>query len=176
MKNLLLLALCLFFFSACTTKRYVTSKESFKKTTDQIEKELGNWGLSIVGEKTETKNEVSVDGVSFSPKTGYGSAMQNNYWTYGEYTFTDSENNEVIYSLKYEEGIDFVGKVEVIGCSAKKNYDEICGQNGVVKSNINNMNNNPDAWIEVPNPKETAAMAVGLSTVALCILLLVILL
>ena len=163
-------------FAGCSTKRYVTSKESFKSTTDQIQNDLGNWGFSIVGEKTETKNEMAVSDVSYTASSGYGSAMKNNYWTYGEYSFADSNNNEVTYTLKYKEGVDFVQVVEVIGCAAKKNFDEICGQNGVVKSNINFMNNNPDAWIEVSDPGATAGLAVGLSSVVVFIVLLVILL
>lgn len=173
-KLLVILGTVLFFGTSCTDKLYVNSQDSYRQTTDQIKNELGNQGYSLIGEKKETKNEVSVEAVSYT-RAGYGSKMQNNYWTYGEYSFLDSENNEVKYSLKFEEGTDFVYNVQVIGCSSSKNYDEICGESGVIKSNINNMNENPDSYIEVSNPSKTAGVVVGLSSIALFILLLVVL-
>ena len=175
LKNLIIIFALLIISVGCTYKLFVTSKEYFKATNAQIQNELGQMGYFVIGEKTETKNEVSVEGVSLS-RYGYGSAMKNNFWTYGEYSFMDSTNNEVTYFLKYQEGPNYVQTVEVTGCMAKKNHDEICGQNGVVKANINNMNNNPDAVVEVTDPAATAGLAVGISSVALLIILLVILL
>ena len=173
MKKIIILLAVLVLSSGCTHKLYVTSKDYFKETNTRIQNELDLMGYSIIGEKSETKNEVYVEGVSYS-RFGYGSAMKNNYWTYGEYSFMDSTNNEVIYSLKYKEGSNYVQNVEVIGCSAKKNHNEICGQDGVVKTNINNMNNNPDTYINVPDQAGTAGVAVGVSVVIVAILLLVI--
>lgn len=139
------------------------TQNSFRNTTDKIQDDLGNLGYTLSGQKSEQKNEVSVSGVSYSRYWGYGSAMKNNYWTYSEYSFMDTLNNDVTYTLKYQEVEDYVDAVELIGCSARKNYNEICGSGGVVRTRIEEMNSHPDATLTEYNAGTTAVVAASVS-------------
>lgn len=151
-------------FYSCTMTKPVTSYGTYKGAIKQVEQELSDEGFHLSGSRSETKNEVSVSGVSYSRYTGYGSAMSNNYWQYQEYQFDDSAGNSISYSVKYQlkkdnNGTEYVENLEVTNCSATKKYNEICGNSGVVKENIEKVIENPDQTATVTNKSATITVA-----------------
>lgn len=153
--------------SSCTTTIPVISVNAYKSVQDDIKSEMAEMGYSLSGEKSEQKNEVSVSGVSYSRWTGYGSALKNNYWNYSEFSFVDSANNNVSYTLKYKEYFDHgekcIMETTLTGCNANKKYDEICGTNGLVKKKIGAMTDNPDKYIRVTDQAGTVVTVVGVT-------------
>lgn len=170
-------------FTSCTTTKtiQVVTKASLDRTLNEINGELSDYGYEMSGMSNESKNEVSVSGVSYSRWTGYGSAMENNYWQYDEYAYVDSLDNNVSFTLKYQlsedaDGVPFLQSLEMTNCAANKNYYTMCGKDGIVRGKIENLANNPDATIKVENKEATAAGivcgAVGFSLLLTALLLL----
>ncbi len=181
MKKTFYLLTVLVMFSSCTSTLQVVSTENFGRALTTIEEGLSENGYEISGMSDETQNEVSVTGTSYSYYTGYGSAMKNNYWQYREYSYIDSAENMVSYTVKYQlkqdiNGDAFIQDLQVTNCSANKKYATFCGQDGIVKQNINQVANNPDKTVRVSDSGKTVLAIIGgttvISTIALIILLI----
>lgn len=134
--------LAVVFFSSCTTTQMTISSQSYKSTLNSIDSTIislnNDYNLSSSG--SETKNEIVVTGQSYTRYAGYGTLMDNNYYTYDNYVYTDSIGNTIEFQLKYKNAQDYFGKpfvsnVDVIKCTCadKKVYASICGESGVVK-------------------------------------------
>lgn len=168
------------FFTSCSTTLPVVTQTALDRTLSEINSDLSDYGYEMSGASNESKNEVSVSGVSYSRWTGYGSAMKNNYWQYDEYTYVDSLNNNVSFTIKYQRNKDVDGRpylqsLEMTNCYSNKNYNTMCGKDGIVRGKIENLANNPDASIEVENKEATVAgivcSALGLSTLITLLIL-----
>ena len=178
MKNkfllLVLFVMAVLLFERCATTFQAVSASSFEETLDMITEQLGYEGYSLSGTSSETKNEVSVTGTSYSYYTGYGSAMKNNYWQYREYSYLDTANNNVSFTLKFQlkkddKGVEYIQDLAVSNCSASQNYSTICGMNGIVKANIQDAVDHPDATVSVTDHNK---VLIGVSAGALGLLLL----
>ena len=167
---------------SCTTTFRAVSSSYYDSTVATISEQLSEKGFTLSGTANETKNEVSVSGTSYSYYTGYGSAMKNNYWQYQEYSYLDSDNNSVSYTVKFQlkkdsKGQEYVQDLSVSNCSASKDYNTICGMNGIVQSNMQNTINNPDAVVTVVDQNSTIlGVTLGGLGVALLLTLLLVLL
>lgn len=162
---------------SCTTDLAVVSQSAYKQEMAALQNRMEERGYVLSGSSNNVKNEVAVNGVSYSRLTGYGTSMKNNYWNYDEYVFTDSANNTVSFTTKYMlkssvEKVTFVDQLEVTGCNANKDYNEICSGSGEVKSTIRKLNDNPDRAVKVSNPGATTAAAIGVS-LGLCVIALI---
>lgn len=148
-KNIFIIAILfvVILLTSCTSTAYVHSKDSYKTTTDKIKNELSAYGYTFYGVKTDAY-----------------------YYTNQEFIFKDNDGNEVSFNLKYKEGDDYIAPIEVTGCSAGKNHDEICGDNGIVKSNINELNKDPDKTVRVFSVGKTVGASIG-GIVALSVLI-----
>lgn len=129
-------------FSSCTITKNTSSPQAFKSTVDNVNSEMGSLDndYQLTGSGTETKNEIKVEGQSYSKYTGFGTLMGNEYAIFDNYTYTDSIGNTVEFQLKHKIGNDYnkkeyVYEVEVIKCNCgdKKLYSVVCGDNGIVK-------------------------------------------
>ena len=162
---------------SCTTTKLVTSLNAYKDATSAISSALSEKGYSLSGMSQESKNEVYVSGTSYSRYTGYGTRMANDYWQYDSFTFTDSFNNNVNYMVKYQIiNNDCIDNIEVVNCNASKDYNNICGSGGIIKTSVNYISNNPDEIITVPDPGKTVGAvlggSLGVSLLAVLIVLL----
>lgn len=160
-------------------ERPVISMQAYNDANEEIEQRLNNMGFQLSGRSNETKNEVSVTGASFSKLSGYGTAMKNNYWQYQNFEYLDSEGRMINYSVKYQpkedrNGVRYLENLEVTNCNASRNYYTICSETGIVQSTLNNIT--PDKKITVPNQTTIGVGAtfgaLGVSAIALCIILL----
>ena len=140
--------------SSCMEQRMVTSMEAFSIATNLIENELKEQGFTLSGSSKERKNELIVLGTSYSRYSGYGSKMGNVLWEYYNYTFEDSSKNEVNYEVKfrvqYAQNVQYIENVEVTNCSASRDFKNICGNYGAIKTAINYLNTNPDIMVYAP--------------------------
>lgn len=166
------------FATSCTTTIPVVSKSALESTVIEVGNQLFDNGYTMTGISEETKNEVSVTGTSYSKYTGYGSAMANNYWQYNKYMYSDSLDNDVSFSIKYQLKKDDNGKLyvqdlEMINCEASKDYNAICGGNGIVKKSIAETANNPDMVATIPNRTGTILGVTG-GTIGICTIILII--
>lgn len=96
-------------------------------------------GYKPSGKSSERKNEVVVTGQSYSSQAGYGTRMDNNIYTFDTYKFTNN-NKTVSYSVKYQVGNGYKDNTTYVdaslidcNCSDAEEYEEICGDNGIVK-------------------------------------------
>ena len=109
--------LCL---SSCTTTYQVTSKAALNKALDNVAIELRSKGYYPVGMSTDTKNEVTITGQSYSKHAGYGTLMDNNYITNDTYRFADTNGNSMNYTVSYQlrnnNGFIYVTDLQVKGC------------------------------------------------------------
>ncbi|MBQ4420790.1 MAG: hypothetical protein II878_04525 [Bacteroidales bacterium] len=133
--------------SSCTTSRPTISTDSYRSELHYVNSTIESLGYNLSGTSSDKKNEVYVYATSYSTQTGYGTAMNNNYYWYDTYRFTDSTNNTVSYKVKYKYGKDnkdeyYVENVSVVecDCTKEKDYERACGRYGVVK-NLNFIKN-----------------------------------
>lgn len=135
-------AMCGFVLMAsCTTSKQTISTSTYQREIETVNESLESMGYYLSGTSSDQKNEVYVSAVSYSSQTGYGSAMDNDYYWYDTYRFTDSANNTASYQVKYKLGKDdrdkqYVTNVSVVGCdcSNKKDYATVCGKYGAINS------------------------------------------
>ena len=107
---------------------------------------------------------MEVVGVSYTSKTGFGTAMKNNYVTQDTYTFADSLGNIASYSMFYAlDRRENVVKAGLCGCetSNPQDYDKVCGS-------ISQMDWMPNSdSIKFVNPVSIIAIVSGSAVVVL---------
>lgn len=156
--------------ASCTDTRYVTAKSTFDKTISGVKTEMAQKGYAPSGSSTDTKNNVYVEGTSYSRYTGYGSKMANDFVTTDTYRFTNENGQTMNFSVSYKtnqdatQGLVYVTDVQTAGCetSDAKQYDAMCGSNSPV-AKIDKMPQ--DASIEVTNVAKTTGLTIVLSLV-----------
>lgn len=130
------------FFSSCTINQLTLSPQSYKSAVNRIDSTITllSSDYQLSGSGSERKNEIVVTGQSYSQYSGYGTLMDNEYYTYDNYIYTDSLGKAIEFQLKYKSALDYFGNpyvsnIEVIKCTCndKKIYSSICGESGVVK-------------------------------------------
>ena len=126
--------------SGCYNTRKVTSYNQYYAETLGIQDKLLEMGFELSGTDTKTNNNVYVSAVSFSNKTGYGTALDNDYMTTDKYMFTSSDGNTLSYSVSYKlnkssDSVLFVSNITVPYCetSAPKDYSRMCGNNSPIR-------------------------------------------
>lgn len=162
--------MCVFILmTSCTTTKQTISADSYLREIETVNESLESMGYSLYGTSSDQKNEVYVSAISYNSQTGYGSAMNNDYYWYDTYRFADSANNTASYQVKYKYGKDdrdklYVTNVSVVGCdcSNKKDYSTICGEYGA----INNLNHLKSDQISVFNDSGATAVLVTCSILA----------
>lgn len=154
----------LFGLSSCMDTKYVTRKTTLDKTVDSVKALMGYEGYYPTGFSTKTTNEMEVVGVSYTSKTGFGTAMKNNYVTQDTYTFADSLGNIASYSMFYAlDRRENVVKAGLCGCetSNPQDYDKVCGS-------ISQMDWMPNSdSIKFVNPVSIIAIVAGSAVVVL---------
>lgn len=138
---------CALFMMGCTTSKHTINPATYSNKIESVNKSIESLGYHLSGTSSDQKNEVFVAATSYSTQAGYGSAMKNDYFWYDSYRFVDSLNNTVSYTVKYKYNKDirdsfYVSNVSVVGCdcSKAKDYNQVCGQDGVTKK-INRIDN-----------------------------------
>lgn len=130
------------FFSSCTTTQMTISPQSYKYEVNKINSTIISLSneYQLTGSGSETKNEIVVTGQSYSQYSGYGTLMDNDYYTYDNYIYNDTLGNTIEIEFKYKRGTDYHGssyisKIEVTKCICedKKYYNSVCGTSGFVK-------------------------------------------
>ena len=177
MKKLFVLIICCATFSSCYTTHNVVSKTSLDETIDIVSIELKRNGYYPAGTSTDTKNEVTVTGQSYSKYSGYGTRMDNNYITSDTYRFADTLGNSMDYTVSYQlkktsGGFYYVTDLQVKGCetSNPKEYEKLCGKDSPTKLNITNLH--PDKSVEVFDEGKTIATASVISIIGSILLLI----
>lgn len=125
--------------ASCTNTRYVTAKSTFDQTVNEVKSDLAQRGFAPSGSSTDTKNNVYVEGTSYSKYSGYGSKMANDFVTTDTYRFTNDEGNTMNFSVTYKAkqngNLIYVTDVSTAGCetSNAKQYDSLCGSGSPIK-------------------------------------------
>lgn len=138
-------ALALMFMTSCTTTMQTISTTAYFSAINEVNQSIESLGYSLTGTSSDQRNEVYVSATSYSTEAGFSSAMNNNYYWYDTYRFTDRDNNTASYQVKYkgsrdDRGIYYVTNVSVVGCdcSDMNDYNTICGYYGKTKK-LNNI-------------------------------------
>lgn len=137
----ILMSIASIVMSSCTTTMQTISTSNYLGEIDKVNNSLVSMGYKLSGKTHDEKNEVYVSSISYSTKSGYGSAMNNDYYWYDTYRFTDDKNNTASYQVKYKcrkddrEGV-YVSNVSVMGCdcSDTRDYNHICGVYGITNA------------------------------------------
>lgn len=161
--------------TGCGSTYSVTSKSMFNKTVNEVKADLAKQGYNLSGSNTETKNNVYVEGTSYSRYAGYGSKMANDFVTTDTYHFTNEDGSTMSFSVAYKvnrdvfDGRAYVTEVSTVGCetSDARQYDMLCGNNSPVKK----LGELPkDASIEVPDVVGNTLLVTGLGLLSVVIL------
>lgn len=155
---------------SCTTTKMAISTNRINATNNEIEKKLNESGWEASGSQQNNTNEIFVSGVSYSQYSGYGSALSNNYMQNITYLFTDTNNNTMEYTLQYKLEVDrnntmYTDHVSITNCKASRNYNEICGVNGLVPLQINALNNNPTQEVVVYDRNKSITLGTTISII-----------
>lgn len=177
MKKVVLLAIITLVFASCTSTINVTSFGQYNRNIETVKSDLAGKGYSLSGHQQESASNTVVTGVSYSTKTGYGTAMANDHYTYDTYSFSNSNGDVAEIMLKYRgryssySDMNYMETVELLGCKTSKasDYDKICGYNSSVKPYLSNMYK--DTNVEVYDENKTYLL-VGLLTAVSPLLLL----
>ena len=168
---MLMFASAVVLLSSCTTTYPVTSRSTFDKTIDEVKSDLAKQGYAPSGSSTDTKNNVYVEGTSYSRYTGYGSKMANDFVTTDTYRFSHEDGSTMSFSVSYKanqdptKGLIYVTEVSTAGCetSNAKQYDVLCGSNSPIKK----LNTLPqDASIEKTDVMGTTLLVTGLTVLS----------
>lgn len=161
--------------ASCTNTRLVTTKTTFDKSIEDVKLELANQGYAPSGSSSDTKNNMYVEGTSYSKYSGYGSKMANDFVTTDTYRFTNEEGNTMNFSVSYKANqnkeLIYVTDVHTSGCetSDAKQYNTLCGNESPVKQ----LDRLPqDASFEEIDVMNTALAASGISILASLLILL----
>lgn len=168
-RMLLLIAIALGLSSRTTTYQ-VTSKASLDKAINKVAIEMEKYGYYPAGSSSDTKNEVTVTGQSYSKYTGYGTKMDNNYVTSDVYRFADTLGNTMNYTISYQlkekDRLYYVTNLNVKGCETSnvKELNKLCGSNSP-KQIIETLPQ--DTSVSLYDEVKTYLLIGGLSIVAL---------
>lgn len=141
--------------TSCTTTYNVTSFEEYNKNIEMVKSDLAGKGYNLSGHNRETLSNAVVTGTSFSTKSGYGTEMANDYYTYDTYSFSNEKGDIAEISLKYRTGYadysktNYLATVELLGCKTSKasDYDKICGDNSSVKPLLSDVKRDLDVKV-----------------------------
>lgn len=141
--------------TSCTTTYNVTSFEEYNKNIEMVKSDLSDKGYGLSGHNRETLSNAVVTGTSFSTKSGYGTEMANDYYTYDTYSFSNEKGDIAEISLKYRTGYadysktNYLATVELLGCKTSKasDYDKICGDNSSVKPLLSDVKRDLDVKV-----------------------------
>lgn len=154
--------------ASCTNTRLVTSRTTFDRTVGEVKSDLAKQGFAPSGSSSETKNNVYVEGTSYSKYTGYGSKMANDFITTDTYRFSSEDGTTMNFSVSYKArqngNLVYVTEVSTAGCetSNAKQYESLCGSNSPVKK----LDSLPqDASFEETDVVGTTLLVTGLSVV-----------
>lgn len=128
--------------SGCYSTASVIYPQSMQQSLGKIEQQMQSHGYLLTGSSRNDKTETVVTGVSFTPSSGYGTAMDNKITLTDSYFFSDSLGNTVEFTLLTPEykkdinGMIYTEEFSVAGCrvSKAKDYNTLC--NDVVKATI----------------------------------------
>ena len=101
MRLIFLLFIGCFVFIGCSSPYSVTSSDFFAKEVVKANSEIIEMGYQLSGTETNTKNNLYVKGTSYTPVSGYGTAMGNDFVAIDKYKFTDSKGNTMSYTVSY---------------------------------------------------------------------------
>lgn len=88
--------------SSCYTSRNLNTKEELDSNVNNAILYLSSIGFHQNGENLDTKNELVVEGVSYSTVSGYGTRMGNNIVYNDWYSFVNSAGNTVEFTVSYQ--------------------------------------------------------------------------
>ncbi|MEE0961876.1 MAG: hypothetical protein U0L54_04945 [Bacteroidales bacterium] len=155
MKRLFLVLIAAVAITSCTTTEKVISFEEYNKNIEMVKSDLSDKGYGLSGHNRETLSNAVVTGTSFSTKSGYGTEMANDYYTYDTYSFSNEKGDIAEISLKYRTGYadysktNYLATVELLGCKTSKasDYDKICGDNSSVKPLLSDVKRDLDVKV-----------------------------
>lgn len=177
MKKLSLLLIISLTIASCTSTMNVTSFEQYNRNIESVKSDLASKGYTLSGQNQESSSNTVVTGVSYSTYTGYGTAMDNDHYTYDTYTFSNTNGDFAEISLKYRgryssySDMNYMQTVELLGCKTSKSsdYNKICGYDSAVKPYLSNMYK--DANVEVYDENKTYLLILLLTCVTPLLLL-----
>ena len=160
MRLIFLLFIGCFVFIGCSSPYSVTSSDFFAKEVVKANSEIIEMGYQLSGTETNTKNNLYVKGTSYTPVSGYGTAMGNDFVAIDKYKFTDSKGNTMSYTVSYklieEEDVDVISvwNVGIQQCetSNPQDYMRLCGSDSPIKKLTNLPKNIDVGYSEVNSP------------------------
>ena len=103
MKKIVLLFITACVVTSCTSVKRVTSFDEYNRCIQRVQNDLAVKGYELSGHKEETSSNAVVTAVSYSTQSGYGTAMDNDVFTYDTYTFSNNTGDIVEIELKYRD-------------------------------------------------------------------------
>jgi len=132
--------------SSCYSTKNVVTQTTYQQAVEKLKSDMATRGYALSGQNSEKKNELQVTGVSYSKYTGYGTQMDNNYFQYDTYSFTNESGDNMNFSVKYEEemapeGFVYLENIQVLGCSTSKpsDYNDLCAGDIAPAKTIGNL-------------------------------------
>lgn len=179
MKKIFLALIIAMTLASCTSTINVTSFKEYNENIERVKTDLYCKGYNLSGHYQESSSNTVVTDVSYSTQTGYGTAMDNDHYTYDTYTFSNANGDVAEFSVKYRgryssySDVNYMQTVELLGCKTSKasDYNKICGSNSYIRPLIGNMKKDIDVQV-YDNDKTWACFYLILVGVA-CIIPLV---
>lgn len=116
--------------SSCYTSRNLNTKEELDSNVNNAILYLSSIGFHQNGENLDTKNELVVEGVSYSTVSGYGTRMGNNIVYNDWYSFVNSAGNTVEFTVSYQAWFadqDSIVEYDTYDTIAKSQHQDIGG-------------------------------------------------
>ena len=169
MKKLFLLIIGFLTLTSCTSTLSVTSIDEYDRSIRMVKEDLSSKGYELSGHNRETSNNTVVTGTSYSKYAGYGTQMANDFFTYDNYSFANTQGDIVEVSLKIREKYssysdkNYLETVELLGCKTSKSSDsdKICGSKSVIKPTLGQMNKDID--VQKYDDAKTYLLCLGLA-------------
>lgn len=122
-------------FSSCTSTLSVVRFDDYQKANREVAAALNAEGYFMSSKTNDTYNEVVATG---------DDELKNNYYSYETYTFIDSAQNTISYTVKYQTSKDnkgsmYLKNMNVTECATSdvRIFDHVCSDNGLINTTLN---------------------------------------
>ncbi len=132
MKNLIIILSVL--LASCTTTKMTISPGHLGREIGTAMTRITDYGYELVGENSDSRNEIITTGAAYSRYTGFSNLYDNQTKLSNSYTFSKGDSYvmfEVTYGAKADyNGNPYVYAVDVSKCHCDNvaDYQTICGQ------------------------------------------------
>ncbi len=137
--TLMALMMLLPLLSACTTRKYTVSTDCYVQTVDEVNRQLQQMGLQLVGRSEQSYYDVYLEHSYDDDGQEITETKRGERYLTETFRFLDSSGAETDYTVRYhyqkdKHDMPYIEDLSVADCycTTPGLYDSVCGRSGAV--------------------------------------------